>query len=60
MDGIQAHDGSGSVASLFHVTGYPTYIILDPNGVIRRRYTGAKGDIKGDIKALLAAQPAAN
>lgn len=60
MEGVQAHDGNGSVADLFHVSGYPTYIVLDGNGVIRNRYTGAKGDIKGDVKTLLAAQPTVN
>jgi TonB family protein len=37
-------DSTRKISSLFKVTGFPTYIIIDADGVIRERRTGWNGD----------------
>lgn len=57
--GVQTHDSKSTVGDLFHVAGYPTYIILDGDGSIRLRAVGIEGDLKGTVRKLLAAMPPA-
>ena len=61
LEGVQTRDDTKTVADAFHVTGYPTYIVLDGDGNIRMRAVGAEADMKKEIRLLLAeAQPAAS
>ena len=53
LQGTQVHDDSRQLQSLFHVTGFPTYLILDRDGLIHNRYSGAVGDLRADIRKLL-------
>lgn len=36
----QYHDADNHLAQLFNVNAYPTYIVIDRDGFIRRRFTG--------------------
>jgi TonB family protein len=44
MEWPQYLDSTRKISSLFKVTGFPTYIIIDAEGVIRERRTGWNGD----------------
>lgn len=44
---------SDSVASAYAVTAYPTKVIIDPEGKIRKIYTGASPSFKADIADCL-------
>jgi thiol-disulfide isomerase/thioredoxin len=57
LGGTQTWDEGRAVADQFHVTGYPTYVVLDGDGTIRMRAVGIEGDLKGMVKKLLAAPP---
>jgi thiol-disulfide isomerase/thioredoxin len=52
MQGVQVQDTNRQLQSLFHVSGFPTYIILDRDGLIHNRYSGAVGDLRGDIRQI--------
>ena len=54
MIGIQIRDTDHSIADLFHVGAIPTYVILDANGIVQLRTTGAEGDLRAKIRSLLA------
>jgi peroxiredoxin len=54
--GIQTRDENGDISGLFHVGGYPTYIVLDGDSTVRYRISGAQGDLKGQVRKLLAEQ----
>jgi len=54
LQGVQTRDDKGEMASLFHVGGYPTYVIVDGDGTVRLRATGIEGDLKGTVRKLLA------
>jgi thiol-disulfide isomerase/thioredoxin len=56
MQGVQMHDEQDQMQSLFHVNAFPTYILLDGDGVIRKRWEGDKGDLRGEIRNLLEKQ----
>ncbi len=56
MQGVQVQDANRDLQSLFHVGAFPTYIILDRDGLIHHRYTGAVGDLRGDIRQILQDQ----
>lgn len=56
MQGVNAWDDQHTVADMFHVVGYPTYVILDGDGVMRMRALGTEGDLKGTVRKLLAEQ----
>jgi len=62
MIGIQVRDRrSNSLKDLFHVGGIPTYFILDGNGIIRYRTTGALKDLRSRVRELMkesSSQPA--
>jgi thiol-disulfide isomerase/thioredoxin len=57
MLGANVWDDQHVVADSFHVGGYPTYVILDGDGVERLRAVGIDGDLKGTIRKLIAEQP---
>ncbi|MDE6287669.1 MAG: TlpA family protein disulfide reductase [Muribaculaceae bacterium] len=42
-----------SVTSLYAVSAYPTKVVVDPNGIIRRIYTGASPSFKNDLAEWL-------
>jgi TonB family protein len=44
MSWPQYLDSSRKISALFKVTSYPTYIIIDADGVVRERRTGWNGD----------------
>lgn len=54
LEGTQIQDDTNQLQSLFHVGSYPTYVILDGDGTIRMRVSGARGDLRGEIRKLLA------
>ena len=54
LEGTQIQDDTNQLQSLFHVAVYPTYVILDGDGTIRMRVRGARGDLRGEIRKLLA------
>lgn len=56
LEGLQVHDDGGELGGLFHVSGYPTYIVLDGDGTVRFRISGAEGDLRGEVRKLLDAK----
>lgn len=54
LEGVQIQDDTNQLQSLFLVGAYPTYVILDGDGTIRMRERGARGDLRGEIRKLLA------
>ena len=56
LEVLQTHDAAKDVAAAFHVGGYPTYVILDGDGMMRLRAVGIEGDLEGTVKKLLAEQ----
>lgn len=59
LQGTQTQDVDGSMQTLFHVSAFPTYVIIDGNGTMRLRARGIEGDLRGAIRKLLAEQSAA-
>jgi peroxiredoxin len=55
VHGVQTHDDAKTMQELFHVAAFPTYIIIDGDGVVRQRAVGIDGDLKGTVRKLLAA-----
>jgi peroxiredoxin len=55
LHGLQTLDSEKAVGDLFQVKGYPTYVVLDGDGIVRLRAVGIEGDLKGTVKRLLAA-----
>ena len=53
MIGIQVRDHRSTMKDLFHVGGIPTYLILDGNGIIRFRTTGALKDLRTEVRELV-------
>jgi thiol-disulfide isomerase/thioredoxin len=53
MIGIQVRDHRDAMKDLFHVGGIPTYLILDGNGIIRFRTTGALKDLRTKVRELV-------
>jgi thiol-disulfide isomerase/thioredoxin len=58
LKGMQTHDSGETLQSLFRVSGFPTYVILDADGLVRSRYVGARGDLRGDVRKLISARTA--
>jgi thiol-disulfide isomerase/thioredoxin len=54
MKGVQVRDNRRAMKDLFHVSGIPTYIILDANGLVRFRTTGALKDLRTKVRELIA------
>lgn len=60
MKGLQTRDEHEQMQTSFGVTGFPTYVILDGDGVERKRFIGSVGDLRGTIRGLIqTTQPAA-
>ena len=57
MVGIQVRDHRDAMKDLFHVGGIPTYLILDGNGIIRFRTTGALKDLRTQVRELVKESP---
>lgn len=57
LEGVQVQDERSKLGSLFRVSAYPTYVVLDGDGIIRMRVRGARGDLRGEIRELLAESP---
>lgn len=57
LEGLQVYDEGHALQNLFHVTGYPTYVIIDGDGVVQLREAGAKGDLRGTVRHLLETTP---
>jgi peroxiredoxin len=53
MVGIQVRDTDHKLADLFHAAAVPTYLILDGNGLIRFRTTGALKDLRSEVRDIL-------
>jgi thiol-disulfide isomerase/thioredoxin len=58
MEGVQVHDEGRTLQDLFHVAAYPTYVILDGDGMVQERDVGTKGDLRGTVRRLIAGTPA--
>jgi thiol-disulfide isomerase/thioredoxin len=58
LQGLQTRDETKEMRSLFHVSGYPTYVIFDGDGIVRERAVGIEGDLKGTVRKLLTTAPA--
>ena len=50
LHGLQTRDEKKDVGALFHVAGYPTYIVIDGDGMVRQRAVGIEGDLKGTVR----------
>lgn len=59
LKGTQIRDADKSAQFAFHVSAFPTYIIVDGNGSVRMRATGTEGDLRGTVRRLLAEQQTA-
>jgi peroxiredoxin len=60
LHGVQTHDDQKAMSELFHVSAFPTYFVIDGDGVVRLRAVGIEADLKGEVRKLLAASvPAA-
>jgi peroxiredoxin len=57
LHGVQVRDASSELRDKFHVKAFPTYVILDGDGVVQEREEGARGDLRGEVRKLLAATP---
>jgi thiol-disulfide isomerase/thioredoxin len=57
MHGVQVHDEHEQLQQLFHVRAFPTYVILDGDGIIHYRTEGDRGDLRGEIRALIQSLP---
>jgi len=54
LEGVHIWDHKGVLTDPFHVGAYPTYVVLDGDGMVRLRVEGAQGDLKGTVRKLLA------
>jgi len=59
LKGTQTRDEDKSAQFAFHVSAFPTYVIIDGNGSVRMRATGTEGDLRGTVRKLLAEQQTA-
>ncbi|HEY0306860.1 MAG TPA: TlpA disulfide reductase family protein, partial [Acidobacteriaceae bacterium] len=50
----QYRDTDGMLGQTFGVAAIPTYILIDRDGVVRRKATGGMLDIRSDLKDLAA------
>jgi hypothetical protein len=50
----QYRDTDGMMGQTFGVAAIPTYILIDRDGVVRRKATGGMLDIRSDLKDLAA------
>jgi thiol-disulfide isomerase/thioredoxin len=57
LRGVQVRDASHELRDQFRVKAFPTYVILDKDGVVQEREEGARGDLRGEVRRLLAEMP---
>jgi thiol-disulfide isomerase/thioredoxin len=57
LHGVQVRDASNELRDKFHVKAFPTYVILDGDGIVQEREEGARGDLRGEVRKLLATMP---
>jgi len=57
MHGVQTLDQHKAMQDLFHVAAFPTYLVIDGDGMVRMRAVGIEADLKGEVRKLLAASP---
>ena len=57
MHGVQTLDQHKAMQDLFHVAAFPTYVVIDGDGMVRLRAIGIEADLKGEVRKLLAASP---
>lgn len=59
MDWAQYRDSDGRILNLFGVHSFPTYMVIDGDGVIRERITGLnpQESVVHRLKATLGAMP---
>ena len=57
MQGVHSLDEHKALQDLFHVAAFPTYVIIDGDGMVRMRAVGIEADLKGQVRKLLAAAP---
>jgi hypothetical protein len=55
MHGVQTLDRHKAMQDLFHVAAFPTYLVIDGDGMVRMRAVGIEADLKGEVRKLLAA-----
>ena len=53
MIGIQVSDSRHSLNDLMHVAVIPTYLILDGNGIVRYRTTGAGKELRDKVREVV-------
>jgi thiol-disulfide isomerase/thioredoxin len=53
MDWPDHYDGSGSVSELFSVHAFPTYIVMDREGIMRFRQSGFDTTTPGELQAAI-------
>jgi len=52
-------DTDGKMRQAYGVTAYPTYIVIDPEGIIRARITGWRPDVAREVDKALEIQKSA-
>jgi len=59
MDWAQYRDGDGKIRQAFGIRSFPTYLVIDGDGVIRERMTGLNPQetVVHRLKATLGAMP---
>lgn len=57
LKGIEGYDDERVLQNTFHISMYPTYILFDRNGTVRLRVKGRRGDLRSEIRRILAEQP---
>jgi thiol-disulfide isomerase/thioredoxin len=53
MDWLEYIDLSGSVQESFNVDSYPTYVVLDKDGIVRFRQSGLSNETGGDLESVI-------
>jgi peroxiredoxin len=55
LHGTQTYDEKKIMSELFSVKAYPTYVVIDGDGMVRMRAVGIEADLKAEVRKLLAA-----
>jgi hypothetical protein len=46
--------GNDSLLAAYHIGSFPTYFLVDKDGIIQKEYTGFSSTLENDIRAMLA------
>jgi len=57
LHGVHTLDEHKNMQDLFHVAAFPTYVVIDGDGMVRLRAVGIEADLKGEVRKLLATAP---